>query len=295
MSDDQLPDRAEQASAYLDGELDADQRAVVENDAGAVAMVDSFARIRAELSKAEPVDDAVRSAALAAALAEFDVRHETADPAAAAAVVTSLQSRRHRTYRVLMGVAAAIVIAVVGVAALNSSKRNDANSTALVAPDQTAEQPQPKLAAAPATAGANDAAGAAPAGTAAPGRSRSRAPPPRCRSSTARRAQGVRRQFPDRRGRTGPRGDDGSRNRNRRRNAGPRRHLRPVACVTPGQTELGRSCTEALRPSSSASTRVEPSWRSPCGLRRARHRAVTRGPSGRASAGSRLESCLVIH
>jgi len=169
MSDDQLPDRAEQASAYLDGELDADQRAVVENDADAVAMVDSFARIRAELSKAEPVDDAVRSAALAAALAEFDVRHETADPAAAAAVVTSLQSRRHRTYRVLMGVAAATVIAVVGVAALNSSKGNDANSTALVAPDQTAEQPQPKLAAAPATAGANDAAGAAPAGTAAPG------------------------------------------------------------------------------------------------------------------------------
>jgi len=169
MSDDQLPDRAEQASAYLDGELDADQRAVVENDADAVAMVDSFARIRAELSKAEPVDDAVRSAALAAALAEFDVRHETADPAPAAAVVTSLQSRRHRTYRVLMGVAAAIVIAVVGVAALNSSKGNDANSTALVAPDQSAEQPQPKLAAAPATAGANDAAGAAPAGTAAPG------------------------------------------------------------------------------------------------------------------------------
>src|SRR4029079_14254909 len=94
-------------------------------------------------SRHELVDDWVVWAVWAPALAEFDVRHETADPAAAAAVVTSLQSRRHRTYRVLTGVAAAIVIAVVGVAALNSSKRNDANSTALVAPDQTAEQPQP--------------------------------------------------------------------------------------------------------------------------------------------------------
>ena len=169
MSDEQLPHRAEQASAYLDGELEAEDRATVENDPDAMAMVDSFGRIRAELRSAEPVDDVVRSAALTAALAEFDARHEIAVPAAAAAVVTSLQSRRHRTYRVLMGVAAALVIAVVGVAALNSSKGNDANSTALVAPDETAGQPQPKLAADTAAADTNAAAGAAPAGTAAPG------------------------------------------------------------------------------------------------------------------------------
>jgi len=51
MSDDQLPDRAEQASAYLDGELEAEDRAIVEHDADAMAMVDSFGRIRAELGR----------------------------------------------------------------------------------------------------------------------------------------------------------------------------------------------------------------------------------------------------
>ena len=168
MSDDQLPDRAEQASAYLDGELEAEDRAIVEGDAEAMAMVDSFARIRAELRSTEPLDDAVRSAALTAALAEFDARQEIAVPAAAAAVVTPLASRRQRGYRVLMGVAAAVVIAVVGIAALNS-KGNDRDSTALVASDQTAEAPTPKLAVDTAAADANAAAGAAPAGTAAPG------------------------------------------------------------------------------------------------------------------------------
>ena len=77
MSDDQLPDRAELASAYLDGELEADQRAVVENDPDAMAMVESFARIRTELNAFQPADDAVRSAALAAALADFDARPRT--------------------------------------------------------------------------------------------------------------------------------------------------------------------------------------------------------------------------
>jgi hypothetical protein len=167
MSDDQLPDRAELASAYLDGELEADQRAAVENDPDAMAMVDSFARIRTELNAFRPADDAVRSAAFAAALAEFDARPEDGGEAAAAAVVTPLASRRDRGYRVLMGVAAAVVVAVVGIAALRSSTGHDENSsTAAVAPQETAEPPQLKIADT-AAADANSAAGAAPAGTAA--------------------------------------------------------------------------------------------------------------------------------
>lgn len=170
MSDDRLPDRAEQASAYLDGQLEADERAVVEGDPDALALVDSFARIRAELSDVLPADDAARAAAIAAALGEFDARHDAGPPAAAAAaVVTPLPSRRDRGYRVLMGVAAAVVIAVVGIAAINSSKGNDNNSSAAVAPEQTVEPPQLKIAADTAAADAGNAAGAAPAGTAAPG------------------------------------------------------------------------------------------------------------------------------
>src|SRR4051794_37387083 len=126
MSDDQLPTRAELASAYLDGELEADQRATVESDADAMAMVESFGRVRAELNTSEPVDDATRSAAVAAALAEFDTPRNVVDHPAAATVPTSgqatvspLHSRRARGYRVLAGVAAASVVAIVGIAAIN--------------------------------------------------------------------------------------------------------------------------------------------------------------------------------
>src|SRR4029078_5704651 len=71
MSDEQLPTRAEMASAYLDGELHADGRATVEVDPEAMALVDSFAGVRAELQAREPVDDLTRSAAVTAALADF--------------------------------------------------------------------------------------------------------------------------------------------------------------------------------------------------------------------------------
>jgi len=163
MSDDQLPTRAELASAYLDGELEAAEGATVASDPDGMAMVDSFARIRTELNTAQPVDDAARSAAVAAALAEFDLRHDTTS---GGAVVTPLQSRRPRGYRVLTGVAAAVVIAVVGIAALKASSGNNENdSSAAVAPAETAEPPQLKVAAADNAAGGT----AAPSGTVAAG------------------------------------------------------------------------------------------------------------------------------
>src|SRR3954469_21627487 len=145
MSDDQLPTRAELASAYLDGELEADQRATVESDPDAMAMVESFARVRAELSTSQPVDDAGRSAAVAAALAAFEARRNVIDDPAAAtvptsgqAVVTPLHSRRARGYRVLAGVAAAAVVAIVGIAAINANNGNDDNTfSAAVSSEQT--------------------------------------------------------------------------------------------------------------------------------------------------------------
>src|SRR5947208_7357521 len=107
MSDDQLPTRAELASAYLDGELEADQRATVESDPDAMAMVESFAGVRAELNTSEPVDDAGRSAAVAAALAEFDARRNAIDDPAP---ITPLLSRRARGYTFVAGVAAAAIV-----------------------------------------------------------------------------------------------------------------------------------------------------------------------------------------
>lgn len=134
MNDDDMPINAELASAYLDGELDATERAAAAAAADVMAAVDSFARVRAALGEVEPVVESTRTAAIAAALAEFDAIHATAAaaamPAAATARVISLQSRRMRTYRALTGVAAALVIGVIAVAALKSSGDSDVSTAA---------------------------------------------------------------------------------------------------------------------------------------------------------------------
>jgi hypothetical protein len=177
MSDEQLPTRAELASAYLDGELEAAQRAAVESDPEAMATVQSFARLRAELNTAEPVDDDVRSAALTAALGEFDARHDgVSDLEATAAgtatsgeaVVTPLKSRRVSRYRVLGGVAAAAVVAIVGIAAINSSNGKDDNTfSAEATTEQTADAPRVKIAVDTASADASGTAAGAGAAAAA--------------------------------------------------------------------------------------------------------------------------------
>ncbi len=140
MNDDELPlsrelANAELASAYVDGALDEAERAAAAANPDVMALVDSFARVRAAISDVEPVVYSTRTAAIAAALAEFDARHAADDGSpviAPAAIVTSLQSRRIRSYRILTGVAAAALVGVIAVAALNSggNRGNDLSSTA---------------------------------------------------------------------------------------------------------------------------------------------------------------------
>jgi hypothetical protein len=189
MSNDERPLNAEMASAYLDGELDATERAAAEADPAVMAEVDSFARVRATLGQIEPVVASTKTAAIAAALAEFDAIHATpANPIAAAMSrddahvaagtnVVSLQSRRIRTYRVLSRVAAVVVVGAVVVTAINAS-RGDDTETASLATEIPAELPQTKAAgaieaateatAAPAaTEAAASAAGAADSAAAA--------------------------------------------------------------------------------------------------------------------------------
>ena len=161
MNDEQLPINAELASAYLDGELDTADRAAAAGDPEVVALVESYRRVRALLGHVEPVVDSTRTAALAAALAEFDARQSAPDlaPATAAATVTSLSSRRMRAYRVLTGVAAAAIVSVVAVAALNSSRDNDDATSAIEASAGTEVLPDLKVAA-PALAPADTAVAA---------------------------------------------------------------------------------------------------------------------------------------
>jgi negative regulator of sigma E activity len=169
MSNEDLPQSAESASAYLDGELDATERAAAAADPEVMATVEAFTRVRAALHDVDPVVASTKTAALAAALAEFDTLRAASPPApatsGATATVISLQSRRMRVYRVVTGVAAAVVVGVVAIAALNSTRGNDFDSAssatqAPAADASPAQLPQLKVAAADS---------AAPAGTAAAG------------------------------------------------------------------------------------------------------------------------------
>ena len=150
MSNEDLPQSAESASAYLDGELAASERADAAADSEVMATVESFTRVRAVLSDVSPAADDTKAAALAAALAEFDALRapatRTATPVAAATVI-SLHSRRLRVYRAAMGVAAAAVV-VVAIAALGSNGEDAKSSSGTQPPVAAAEAlPQLKVAA----------------------------------------------------------------------------------------------------------------------------------------------------
>ena len=168
MSNEDLPQSAESASAYLDGELAASERADAAADSEVMATVESFTRLRAVLSDVSPAADDIKAAALAAALAEFDALRapatRTATPVAAATVI-SLHSRRLRVYRAAMGVAAAAVV-VVAIAALGSNGEDAKSSSSATQPPVAAAEALPQLKVAADTAA--PAATAAAAGDGSP-------------------------------------------------------------------------------------------------------------------------------
>lgn len=164
MNDEELPIN-ELASAYLDDELDAAERAAASADPEVMATVESFARVRSALSDAAPVDGNAKDAAVAAALAEFDARQRVATAAVPAATVTSMQARR-RAYRALTGVAAAVAILAIGIAAINGARGGDTKSSAVRVESAPTGAIAPSAADAPQSKAAADTGAAA--GTAAP-------------------------------------------------------------------------------------------------------------------------------
>jgi hypothetical protein len=151
------------ASAYLDGDVTADERARVENDSEALAEVDRLRSVRALLGDVEPQAISVREAQLATALEVWDrlpERERTgarrdATPAgidaaavAGAASVTAptpLSSRRRSTRststRWLTGAAAALVLVLAGGVALqlSSSGSDDEASSEGTSSDEGAD------------------------------------------------------------------------------------------------------------------------------------------------------------
>jgi hypothetical protein len=151
------------ASAYLDGDVTADERARVENDAEALAEVDRLRSVRALLGDVEPQAISVREAQLAAALEVWDRLPErertgarrdgtpagidAAAVAGAASVTapTPLSSRRRSgrgtSTRWLTGAAAALVLVLAGGVALqlSSTGSDDAASSDETSSEEAAE------------------------------------------------------------------------------------------------------------------------------------------------------------
>jgi hypothetical protein len=131
------------ASAYLDGDVTADERARVENDTEALAEVDRLRSVRALLGDVEPQAISVREAQLATALEVWDrlperertgARRDTTPAGIDAAAVagaasvtapTPLSSRRRSTRststRWLTGAAATLLLVLAGGVALQLS------------------------------------------------------------------------------------------------------------------------------------------------------------------------------
>ena len=126
MNDEELPINDELASAYLDDELDAAERATASADPEVMATVESFARVRVGAQR-DRACRRQRQERRAGRRARRVRRRRTAGTAAApVATVTSLQSRR-RVYRAFTGVAAAVAILAIGVAAINGGRGSGDN------------------------------------------------------------------------------------------------------------------------------------------------------------------------
>jgi len=134
------------ASAYLDGDVTADERALVETDLDLLAEVDRLRQVRALLADQEPPKISRREHHLAMALDAWDrlpertgaTRDNTpialrrgASPASAAAAATitaptSSEHRRRTTLnRRMLGAAAAIVLVLAGGIALQTLSTGD--------------------------------------------------------------------------------------------------------------------------------------------------------------------------
>ncbi len=137
MNDDDRAHAEQQlASSYLDNEVDARDRAQVDDSPELMQLVGQYRSLRSQMSDVAPPPPATRDSALAAALAVFDTGDIDTVPAAGApAGVIALGPRRAARIpwqrRFLAGAAAAAVVAVVGVAIIaNRGTDSKSSSTA---------------------------------------------------------------------------------------------------------------------------------------------------------------------
>lgn len=165
------------ASAYLDGDVTADERALVESDPQLLGEVERLRSVRSMLADTEPSSISLREQHLANALDVWD----TVVATAADSSPTPLgERRRRRSNRTLLGAAAAIMVVFAGGIALQTFTGGESSDeasfdvasapaatdpavAALAEPSEAAE----RAATDPETASAEsgDAAGSSTAGT----------------------------------------------------------------------------------------------------------------------------------
>jgi len=137
------PDPDHLASAYLDGELSADERALVEASPDLMRVVEAMMAVRTALRHV-PVEPHHRSGAVQAALAEYDRGlAPSGSPVEPHTPVSLDQRRRLRLQsRVLAVAAGLLLVGVVGVSVLRSDDTSSGSSGAAesrAAADATAE------------------------------------------------------------------------------------------------------------------------------------------------------------
>ncbi len=159
------------ASAYLDGDATADERALVEAEPELLAQVEQFRRVRALLAVTEPSSISVRESLLATALAAWDRVPEAERTGSRDSTPTSLADRRRATAnRRLLAAAAAIVFVLAGGIVLqvvssggnddtvaDSATQVDATIASARAADSASEQAAAQESADAPTAGADQA------------------------------------------------------------------------------------------------------------------------------------------
>jgi hypothetical protein len=143
--------RIELASAYVDGDVDATQRAEVDASAQLMGIVAALRQVRADVAEVPPVDEVARQRAFAAAFAEFDLAAvsapavEAVAAAAAPAAVPTIVApprvvpfpARNRWSRVLGAAAAVLVVGGIGLMTVNGIGGTDSKSSSgTVAPAQ---------------------------------------------------------------------------------------------------------------------------------------------------------------
>jgi hypothetical protein len=125
MNDDQFS----LASAYLDGDLTADERARVESEPELLALVDRLRVLAADVGTVEPPDAGRRDRAINAALAVFDEAPEANGVVTRESSVAPLPVRRSVAAQWLSVAAMVLVVGVLGTVAFSALSGRTGNDT----------------------------------------------------------------------------------------------------------------------------------------------------------------------